>query len=107
MAEMQSQFIGTNNRSLAQFLNEKNSDIEFVENTKSGKIFAVLPGTGENITVSASAQEEMRAKGVGSLADYQVVDMPGRDQQTGMPNGTIFALITRRSQANVIGKILR
>lgn len=100
-------FAGKNTRSLSVFLNQKNSDIDFVKNPNTGKIFAVLSATGESVTVSENAQQDMIANGLGTLADYQVCDMPGKDAQTGMPNGTVFALITKRGTNNVIGSLCR
>jgi len=105
-------FVGKNTRSMSLFLNEQNSNAEFIKNPHNGKIFVVLTDTPadyehHNVAVSEACQAEINANGLGSLSDYQVTDMPAKDAATGQPNGKVFFLVTRKGTNNSLGTLCR
>lgn len=90
----------TNHRSLAQFLNNRNEDIEFMK-APDGQFFCILSNTKERIEVDQETQNWIIDNGLGKLPDYQVVDIPDRNNK-----GNVRTLITRR-QEHIIGSLIR
>lgn len=92
-------FQGKNSQSLCYYLNSNNLGIDIVPNKKGG-LFGVLEN-GTQVTISKPLQEEMLANGKADFEAYNICEMPGKDQATGLPNGTTFLLITKSNRANV------
>lgn len=101
---MAENFVGVNQRTLAAEMNSRNSDVEFYKN-KKGHIFAIFTGDGTQAAVSKNAETAL-AEGA-ELADLSICDMPGKDAETGMPNGSTFLLITCRNRENCIKSFKR
>ena len=98
------EFVGVNQRTLATEMNRRCSDVMFFVN-KKGHIFAEFTGDGQRAAMSVNAEAALR-NGAG-VADFQVCDMPGKDAQTGMPDGSTFMLVTCRNRSNCVAEFKR
>lgn len=58
---------------LARFLNEMDSDIDFIQK-EDGKIVAILKRTNEEIEIEQQSQDQIRENGIGCMSDYEISD---------------------------------